>query len=369
MELDPTRILVVKLAGIGDLLTAFPAMEALRLRFPRAELSALVTPASSTLLDGSGLVDRLIVLDKYLFDEPRGLLRPGALSDLAAFAGRLRSHRFDAALLFHHPQSWTGVAKYASLMLASGAPVRAGLDDGRGLFLSRSVPDRGFGAVHEVDYWLEVAGLLGARHPSPAVRLPWGQEEGDYADHLWESLGLVEKPVVAIHPGVGGYSPVRRWSSTGFALVGKALAGDGLIPLVVAGPGEEGIASRVVDGIGSPALLLQGVPTPCHLAAVLSSCRLFVGSDSGVMHVAAAAGSPVVAVFGPSNHRAWGPYDPTGDKSRVVRLDLACSPCMYRGQSLGWRYGCGQMACLRRISPEMVLEAARELLATTPSKT
>lgn len=366
--MDPTGILVVKLAGIGDLLTAFPALEALRLRFPEAELSALVTPASSALLGGSGLVDRLIVLDKYLFDEPRGLLRPGALSDLAVFANRLRSHRFDAAVLFHHLQTWPGVAKYASLMLASGAPVRAGLDDGRGLFLSRSVPDRGFGDVHEVDYWLEVVELLGADHPSPAVRLPWGQDEGDYAGRLWSGLGLGERPVVAIHPGVGSYSPVRRWSSIGFVQVGKALVEDGLVPLVVAGPGEEGIASRVVEGIGSPALLLKGVPTPRHLAAVLSRCRLFIGSDSGVMHVAAAAGTPVVAVFGPSNHRAWGPYDPSRKMSRVVRLDLACSPCMYRGQSLGWRYGCGQMACLRRISPEMVLEAARDLLTTTPSK-
>ena len=310
--MDPTRILVVKLAGIGDLLTAFPALEALRLRFPRAELSALVTPASSTLLDGTGLVDRLIVLDKYLFDEPRGLLRPRTLSDLAAFAGRLRSHRFDAALLFHHLQTWSGVAKYASLMLASGAPLRAGLDDGRGIFLNRSVPDRGFGDVHEVDYWLEVVGLLDAQHPSPAVRLPWGQDECDFADRIWTGLGLNERPVVAIHPGVGSYSPVRRWSSTGFAQVGRALAEDGLVPLVVAGPGEESIARGVVEGIGSSALLLKGVPTPRHLAAVLSRCRLFIGSDSGVMHVAAAAGTPVVAVFGPSNHRAWGPYDPSG---------------------------------------------------------
>ena len=172
-----------------------------------------------------------------------------------------------------------------------------------------------------------------------------------------------ETGVVAIHPGTGSYSPARRWYPERFSTVGAALLQDRLVPLVVAGPGEETLARQVADGISPGTMLLSGTPTPRHLAAVLARCQLFVGNDSGVMHVASAVGLPVVAVFGPSNHRAWGPYDPDGSRTRIVRLDLPCSPCLYRGHSLGLRNGCGDLQCLRQVSSEAVLTAARELLS------
>lgn len=357
------RVLVVKLAGIGDLLTAFPALEALRKGYPQAEITALITPQTESLLQGSGLVDRVMVLDKYLFDDAGGFLRTRSLAALVRLARQLRGHSYDAVLLLHHLITWAGVAKYALLTLASGAPLRVGLDDGRGWFLNLSARDRGFGGLHEVNYWLEVVGALGVANPDPKVRLSWGPEEEGFAEESWRALGLSRADqVFAIHPGCGGYSPVRRWSPEGFAAVADALARDGLVSLVVAGPGEEGIAGQVVEAAEVRSLLLTGMPTPRHLAAVLARCRLFVGNDSGVMHLAVAAGLPVVAVFGPSNPRAWGPYDPDGRRSRIVWVDLPCSPCLYRGQSLGLRHGCGDLRCLREIRPEMVIRAARELL-------
>ncbi len=358
------RILVVKLAGIGDLLSAFPALEALRKGYPDAEITALVTPSTASLLDGSGLVDRTMVLDKYLFDDAGGALRPRSLAALLGLARELRSRSFDAVLLLHHLITWPGVAKYGLLTLATGAPWRLGLDDGRGRFLNLPTRDGGFGAMHEVDYWLRVVGGLGVGNSDPRVRLRWGSEDEAFAADRWRALGLDGgQPVMAIHPGCGSYSPVRRWSAERFAAVADALADDGLVPLVVAGPGEEGTAREVMEGMRGRGLLLGGVPTPMRLAALLARCRLFVGNDSGVMHLAVAAGLPVVAVFGPSNHRAWGPYDPSGRMSRVVRLDLPCSPCLYRGQSLGLRYGCGDPRCLQGVTPEMVVSAARDLLA------
>ena len=273
---------------------------------------------------------------------------------------------FDVVLLFHHLLTWQGVVKYAMLISAAHAPLRAGLDDGRGKFFNLSVKDYGFGYYHEVDYWLKTAALVGASNPNPQLRLRWGVVEEAYADSVWENLGIGGRdPVVAIHPGSGSYSPARRWMPSGFAAVVDALSSDGLVPLIVAGPGEEQIAQLVMETARSRCVLLRGVPSPTHLAAFLSRCRLFVGNDSGVMHLAVASGIPVVAIFGPSNHKAWGPYDPDGSRSRIVRLDLPCSPCLYKGQSLGLRYGCGEMLCLKGILPEMVVEAARNLLQIT----
>lgn len=356
------KILVVKLAGLGDLLTAFPALEALRKRYPDAEVTGLVTPATAPMLETQGLVNRVIVLDKYLFDDSRGLLNPRALASLWKLGRRLRAEHFDAAVLFHHMVFWSGVVKYASLMLSTGARLRVGIDDGRAPFLNLSIRDGGFGALHEVDYWLEVVGLLDASHPDPRVVIRWGETEEEYAVAAWKRLGFAPgEPVVAVHPGSGGYSPVRRWTPSGFAVVADALASQGLAPLVVAGPGEEALAAQVVSATRCKPQLLSGVPGPLHLAAILSRCRLFVGNDSGVTQIAFAAGAPVVVLFGPSNRKAWGPYDMAGSRSRVVSLDLPCSPCLYVGQSLGLKNGCGNPVCMQ-ISPEAVLAVARDLL-------
>ncbi|MGI5834917.1 MAG: glycosyltransferase family 9 protein [Chloroflexota bacterium] len=364
---NQSRILIVKLAGIGDLLTAFPAMEALRKAYPQAEITALVTPQTESLLHGSGLVDRVLVLDKYLFDQAGGFLRPRSLVALFQLAKLLRAHSFDVVLLLHHLITWPGIAKYALLMAATGAPLRVGLDDGRGRFLNLSTRDRGFGALHEVDYWLEVVGLLGAANPNPQMRLKWGVEEDQYADDTLSRLALHSNDrLLAVHPGSGSYSTARRWGAGKFADVVDALGEDGLTPLIVAGPGEEAIAQGVIQAAKAKCHLLSGVPSPKHLAAILSRCHLFVGNDSGVMHLAVAAGVPVVAVFGPSNHKAWGPYDPLGRRSRIVRLDLPCSPCLYRGQSLGLRHGCPESRCLEEVTQKMVARAARELLQNMP---
>jgi heptosyltransferase-2 len=338
-------------------------MEALRRRFPLAAISALVTPQSAAVLEGQGLVDDLILLDKYVFDSPGGFAQLKSVTGLASLSRRLRARSFDAVVLLHHLVTWSGVAKYAALTRATGAKTIAGLDDGRGRFLSLAARDAGFGSKHEVEYWLDVVSLLGADLPMPMVKLRWGTAEEGYADSVWKSLGLAPgEPVVAIHPGTGSYSPTRRWAPERFSEVGRALAGDGFTPVLVAGPGEEDLAGQVAAELPRP-LVLSGAPTPRHLAAFLGRCRLLVGNDSGVSHVGAAAGVPVVAVFGPSNHRAWAPYDPTGRGVRVVRADLPCGPCLYRGQSLGMRNGCGDPRCLDLIGVEPVLRAVREMVS------
>ena len=91
----------------------------------------------------------------------------------------------------------------------------------------------------------------------------------------------------------------------------------------------------MLAGLSAPATLIEGVPSPRELAALLQQSTLFVGNDSGVMHLAAAVEIPIVAIFGPTNHRAWGPYPPDESRHAVVREPLACSPCIHRGHSFG----------------------------------
>ena len=358
---DLEHILVVKLADLGDLLTATPSLRALRLRFPRARISALVTPHTACLLERNDAVDDVILFPKARFDRPTDTLTPQSLLAGLHLALRLKRAHFDAAVLLHHLTTAWGATKYRALLAATGAPVRVGLDNGRGRFLTAGATDRGFGARHEVDYWLDVAATLGAGHPSPEIELHLDDAEVGTALEQWTALGLRGRSVVAVHPGSGRFSLARRWPVAKFAAAADALAKDGLAVALVGGPEEMDVVDAVRTRMRAESVVLAGVASPRALAALLRSCSLFVGNDSGVMHLAAAVGVPVVGIFGLSNHQAWGPYPP--ERHRVVRLDLSCSPCFYRGFELGTPDGCGPRTCLNQLAPEDVTRAAFDLLA------
>ncbi len=363
---DPHRILVVKLADLGDLLTATPALRALRLRFPAAEITALVTPHSAGLLAENDAVDRVLTFPKAIFDQPASLTAPrAALTALGLgwqLAARLRAGRFDAVVLLHHLFTRWGRLKYRALLAATGAPVRVGLGDAK--FLTGGAPDRGFGGHHEVDYWLETVAQLGATHPCPRLELHLTPQEVEEGGRHLSGLRMTGRPIVAIHPGSGAFSLARRWPAERFAQVGDGLAAAGYAVAVVAGPGEETLAGQISAAMRARATVLERLGDPRALAAVLRGCQLFVGNDSGVMHLAATVGVPCVAVFGLSNHRAWGPYPP--DRHRVVRLELQCSPCFYRDDRLGTPQGCAARACLMELSAAPVLAAALELGGESP---
>ena len=365
----PERILVVKLADLGDLLTATPALRALRLSFPRARIHALVTPSSSVLLRDSDLVDGLLPFDKFAFDVPRRAAT--ALPAALAFARELRSRRYDALVLLHHLTTAYGTAKYAALALASGAPVRAGLDNGRGRFLTHRASDRGFGERHEADYWLEVARTLGATNPSPRLEVSVPPQAARAAGQRWARLGLQGETVAILHPGSGAFSLARRWPAERYAALADRLIHElGLRVAVLAGTaaGEVELANTVRRSMRAAATTLGGVPTPQELAALLRHAALFVGNDSGVTHLAAAVETPVVAIFGPTNHRAWGPYPPDAAHNVVVREPLACSPCIHRGHSFGTPQGCPARTCLDVVDVDAVFEAAKRTLRSPASR-
>jgi ADP-heptose:LPS heptosyltransferase len=138
----------------------------------------------------------------------------------------------------------------------------------------------------------------------------------------------------------------------------------------VGGPDEVDSAAKLESLIGEGVVLNLAGRTGIHeTAAVLERCDLFVGNDSGPMHIAAAMGVPVVAIFGPSNSQAWGPYTPPleDSKHRIVSRDLPCMPCFYRHHSLGLREGCGPRPCLTGLSASAVLTACGDMLKVLPS--
>jgi ADP-heptose:LPS heptosyltransferase len=360
----PDRILVVKLATLGDLLTITPALRALRTSFPRAHIAVLTTPGGQAALGRLDSVDEIITFDKFAFDRPADAIQSFPIA--ARLAAQLRGGAWDTLVLLHHLTTPFGIAKYAALSLASGAPQRLGLDNGRGAwFLTHAAEDRGFGWRHEVDYWLDVVGVLGAQHPGqPHLELQLDPAAEAWASARWAELAVGE--AVLLGPGSGAYSRARRWPPDRFAAVGRTLAAEhGLQPLVLSGldADEKQLAEQVATMIGSNAGVAPAAPTPQALGALIRRCRLVVANDSGPVHVATAVGTPVVAIFGPSNDQAWGPYPPAEPTHQVVREVLACAPCIHRGHDFGTPQGCPARTCLAILDVPQVLAAADRALA------
>jgi heptosyltransferase-2 len=360
---SPARILVVKLATLGDLLTITPALRALRTSFPAAHIGVLTTPGGIAALRGLDSFDQVISFDKFAFDRPSDALRrvPRALD----LAGRLRGGHWDTLVLLHHLTTPYGIAKYAALSMGSGARTRVGLDNGRGWFLNRTAVDGGFGWRHEADYWLDVVQVLGARHPGrPRLELYIAPDDEGWAQARWAELGNPGGAALLV-PGSGAFSRARRWPPERFVEVGQTLQQrHGLTPLVLSGldPDEQALASTIAQRIGSGCEVAPPAPSPQSLGAFIRRCALVVGNDSGPLHVATAVGTPVVAIFGPTNHQAWGPYPALDLAHQVAREVVVCSPCIHRGHDFGTPEGCPARTCLMILEVSTVLEAAARAL-------
>ena len=353
------RILVVKLATLGDLLLCTPMLRALRTRYPNARLDVLTTSTASALLAESPLVDRVVTLD---VDAAASAQRLGGL---AATALALRRCRYDAVVLAHHLTLPAGRLKHRLLVAALNPRLSVGLDNGHGAWLDLRTPDLGFGAKHEADYLLQLAAVVDASAAPNERRL-------DCHDLGWGDLPTFREPRsaprIALHPGSGLYSIARRWPLESFVTLASRLHERVQATIVVlCDEGERELATRLVEQLGNPgwAAIEETFGSPRQLAEILSSCDLMIGNDSFPMHMATALRLPTVGVFGPTNERAWGPYAPLDHHTVAVarRTDLTCSPCVYRGHTLGTPAGCARRPCLTELPVTAVLRVALRLLA------
>lgn len=372
---DPQRILVVTLADLGDALLTIPALRALRDAYPTAQIDVLTTALGATTIRLAAVCDDLILFEKQRFNRVRGLIDRNNLRYAFGLWRRLRHTRYDTCVLLHHLTTRFGTAKYAALTLASGAARRYGLDNGRGWFLTDRVRDAGFGARHQSQYWLDVVGLLGA-HTWPDAPLMLDSVAEPTAISLPDEPP--DRPWIALHAGSGAFAPARRWPLDRWAALADALIEDGAAIVLVGGAEEADLRRSLLGAMrhAEHAIDLGGRTSIAELAAVLRRCALFVGNDSGLAHLASAAGTPTVTVFGPTDPRAWGPsrgtaWQPVDQREngveilasqehRSIKAAIACSPCVYRGHALGTPQGCPDRTCLNRITVEQTLALVRQ---------
>lgn len=343
------RILLVQLADIGNLILTTPALVALREARPDAHLALLTAQHAAPIVE-DGLLDEVIALDRRVFNSSYALFFP------SNFAQIWKLDKYDTVIFFHHFTLRAGTIKFWLIAKAIRAKNIIGLDNGNGWFLTERVPDHGFGAKHEAEYALDLVSVLGASIEKRRAQVAF--------DDGILPLPLKRTRRVILHPGSGGYNTARRWYIERFAALADALQREYDAEIVVIGTKDDG-GDQLVSQMQAPAANLSGKTSLTQLADVIRSADLYIGADSGIMHLAAAVRVPVIALFGPSNADAWYPWSPGGNTA-VLSHNLECSPCAYVGHSLGARGGCPARTCMRLITVEQVLEAARDLLVGKP---
>jgi heptosyltransferase-2 len=316
---------------------ALPAIGAVRAWLPGARLSVAARAAVAPLVDLVPGVDEVVTL------EGRGSWRDAA--GRAADAARLRAGRFDAAILL--PNSFAS----AWLVRQAGIAERWGYRrDARGPLLTRAMaPPRG---LTQAEYYAKLVEALGgpaARLTASLVPPPSARAA---AERLLRDAGWNGGPLVAFAPGAA-FGPAKRWPPDRVAAVARAMAErDGATPVLVGASADRSAAADVLRHC-STAIDLCGCTDLPTLAAVFSLCRAVVSNDSGAMHVAAAAGASVTAIFGPTDERATSPLPhPTGRRATVVAGEAWCRPCQRRLCPIDHR-------CMTSIDPERVVEAVR----------
>jgi heptosyltransferase II len=323
------RVLVRLPNWLGDALMARPALHALRAAQPRAEITACGPRVLLELLAPERLWQRAEALPA----------EPG-------LAGRLRAARFDAALVL--PPSFSS----AWAAFRSRAHLRVGFaQEGRSWLLTRAVRRPARGDLHLSREYLALAAALDA----PEVALPRLCVDAGRAREaaaLLVRAGLAERPFAILGPGAA-YGPAKRWSAERFAALGRRLAARGMSVLVCGAASERDVCDGVASASGPQARSLAGVTSLPVQGALCARAALIVSNDSGLAHLAAAAGSPTVVVFG-STSSAW--TAPIGPRVCVVQRAPVCSPCFARDCAIGY-------ACLDAVEVDMVTSAAGELVA------
>jgi heptosyltransferase-2 len=334
-----TKILVIAPSWVGDCMLMQPMLMRLKQRHPGCRIDVLAPPWTEKLLRQMPEVDEVII-NPF----PHGALQLGARYRLGK---RLRDAHYDQAIVLPNSLKSALVPFFARIPLRTGfvGEMRYGLlNDARKLDKQR--------LPLMVERFAQLAEDRHGEIPRPLAnpRLTVSPDQRDAALH---KLGLtLEKPVAVFCPGAE-YGPAKRWPVAYYAEIAQQLSGQGYAVWLVGSPKDKEVGDNIV-ALGNPDCRnLCGRTDLSDAIALLSCAKLVVSNDSGLMHIAAALDRPMLAIFGSSSPQFT---PPLSNKSRILKLDLACTPCFKRECPLG------HFECMIRLTPERVRDELQSLM-------
>jgi lipopolysaccharide heptosyltransferase I len=352
------KILVLRLSAVGDVIRTLPAIKALKENDPTFHITWIVEEPSRTFLESQPEVDRVILFPRRRWTggitSPWGLLQTAG--EMGRFIRQLRNEQFDVVLDFH------GILKSGILAFLSGAPRRIGFDrrstkEGNFLFSNVKVrlPQKSISRYERNITLLRGMGLE-VDYPKPDLHIPPG-ERASIEAFFHQLPTAPQRPLIAIHPGTNAKAAFKRWMPERYALLADRLIRELRATVIFTwGPGEREWVEDIRGKMTVASLVAPRTGSLTQLGEVLRQCDLYVGGDTGPMHVASLVGTPVVAIFGPTHpveNRPFGPH-------KMVRKEVGCSPCRKRS--------CKELICLDQVTVDDVLGAARDLLSSSWNK-
>jgi lipopolysaccharide heptosyltransferase I len=358
---DPRKILIIRLGAIGDVIRTLPALRALRTTLPEACIGWAVEDSSADLLTGHPDLDRVFVFKRSEWKKnrggPSGLLAP--VAQVCSIVRAIRREHFDLVLDFH------GILKSGLVSFLSGVSCRAGLSrlyvkEGNHLFNNYHV-DVGSASISRIERNLRFIHFLGidatARY-DPVI--PVTEADRIETDRFLKEQGLTGgEPLIVMHPGTSRKTIYKRWDPASYAMLADRLIEEHKAKIIWTwGPGERETVQFIVGRMSHDSVV-AGRVTLTRLAELFRRASLFVGSDSGPMHLACFVHTPAVVLYGPTDPVVNAPYQHS--RFIMLRKDVSCNPCRKRD--------CRRTDCMAAITSDEVYDAAVVLLRDGSTQT
>jgi ADP-heptose:LPS heptosyltransferase len=342
------RFLVIRLGSVGDVVRTLPAVSALRLCYPEATIDWVVQELSAEVVRSFQDVDDVLVLPRKrwvrMIKKPKYFLR--MFREIMGWIRALRRRKYDVILDFH------GILKSGIIGALSGAKQRIGFKKGYcrefNYLFNRLHVDPGDTRLSRVYKNLEMVHAVGCDRPLPKVWLTPSAKDFERIESFLEGIQPVKSPIIAIQPSSSRNTDFKRWFPERYARLCDALVERLNATIILTwGPGGR----KAVEEIQG--LMIQRSYIACstslmELSALFQKCDIYIGGDTGPMHLACFSGLPAVVIYGPTDPLVNAPYPHS--HHRIVRVDLPCSPCRDKT--------CERLDCMKQVTSEMVFKEA-----------
>lgn len=339
----PKKVLFIQLSALGDTILAIPTIRAIRYAFPNTEFTILASPTNLNYLAECPYIDRHIPFHKLGYQLISSLRREG----------------FDWTIDLEH---WPRLS--ALLAYATGAPRRIGFStkgQHRHSLFTETVPH--VQGRHEVRNFLSLATQLECPIHELGLEVWCSEKARAWIRETLTTEGIsLNQPLIVLHPEAGRRGePRRRWPQSRYVALANALVEQYDVQIVLTGaPDEVAVSEAIAARTKHRSVVLAGRTDVNQLTALFADATLVVSGNCGPMHLAAATGTPVVGLHGPTNFAQWGPWS---RNAGVVNARIRCSPCL----NLGFEYGCqalsdGSSPCMHTIEVTAVLRECERLL-------
>ncbi len=326
----PSKFLIVSTTGLGDTLWGTPAIRSLKESFPDCSISVLTSPIGAQVLEHNSHIDELFVLNGSIF---LSLLR---------FFPSLKKHCYDRILIFHTSQRL--ILPFCALLEAPLVVGTEGINKDLDFLLTKPLKKI---HQHEIARRLDIVKAVGARISDYSMEMPIRKDEEDGVNRFLNTHGIPDHiPLVGLHPGAK--NTFKQWPPSSFVEVGRRLTQHLGCQIIVSGDRSEALLVLDIASKIPGAIPIAGELNLSTFAALLKRMQVFITNDTGPMHMAFAAKTPTVAIFGPTDPSLCGPFHVKN--AHVLNARRCCSPCLKKD--------CAEAFCLLAVGPNAVYDAA-----------